>query len=127
MNQHTPIPMEVERLMAEFDAHEFATDCREVAGLPYRRPVVSMTDYPVQMACDCTGELEESTPMVRLTNCDLPGETPRERYYRGCNECFVCPACGFQTLFPHASLSVSEIRREHPRWGERRDRSGSAA
>ena len=65
--------------------------------------------------------------MERQTACDIPGETPAERYERGCNECFVCPKCKFQELFPFASMTVADMRRLYPDFGARRSGYGDAA
>lgn len=92
------------------------TTSAEVSPLPIRRPVA--VAYPETLGCFCT---EEGVAMERLTATDIPGETPAERYERGCNECFVCPECGYQELFPFASMTVADIRRFYPGWGSRRN------
>lgn len=102
-----------------------ATHTAEVSGVPYLRPVPSHADeiaallaeYPVTVACDCTGILESSTHMVRDTSMDAIGDTARGRYLRGCNEVFRCPACGAVQLFPAPG---SDTREDDPAWGSLR-------
>ena len=102
--------------MAKRDAAAFATDCHEVAGLPYRRPIA----YPVSFHCDCTGDIELMTEMVRDASTDLPGETPRARFYAGRNEVFTCPGCGAVELFPFVGMGAYELAECHPGFGEER-------
>ena len=79
-----------------------------------------MAAYPVTFHCICAGEIELMTEMVRDTSTDLPGETPRARYYAGRNEVFHCPSCGGVELLPVPGMTAYELADEYPGWGERR-------
>lgn len=100
-----------------------ATHTTEISGVPYLRPVphpdeaaALLAEYPVVVACDCTGILESSTHMVRDTSMDARGDTARGRFRNGCHEIFHCPACGEAKLFPPTG-QVTYVRDEWPEWG----------
>lgn len=82
-----------------------------------------MAAYPISFHCDCTGELELMTQMVRDASADLPGETPRQRFYAARSELFHCPGCGAVELFPVPGMTAYELAEEYPGWGETRGAS----